>query len=200
MRKSVAAKLLANAALKDYNNNPEAFREAGSQGQLKKLIAADVSSALRDVPVPGLFPNLRAAATQIAASGLSGMGEDEPVGTNDTWAKEQGYTAPAAAPAGDDWTKAITDIFKSAATAGATIYSAKLAADSKTQQASLLQRALNTVGIKTGTTSPGVQTSSMMGGGMLPMLLLGGAVLAGGAFVVSTMNKGGGKSRRRRRR
>lgn len=198
MRRSVAAKILAKAAMKDFRENPQLVAEAGSRGDIKKLIAADVMSAFRDVPVPGVFPNLRAAAVQIAEAGLSGMGEDEQVGTNDTWAKEQGFPASTPAPAtgGDDWMKAISSIVSSAAQAGASIYTAKIASDSQTKQASLLSRAQSLL-FPSRTATP-VATSSMMGGGMMPILLLGGAVLAGGAFVVMNAGKGG-KSRRRRR-
>lgn len=219
-----ASRKLAQAAILDYKENPQLMREAVLNGNMRSLIKADVDSAMRDIPTPSIFPNLRAAASQIIANGgLSGMGEDEAVGSNDIWAQEQGYASPETgapvynydqlfaspspastlkqspaptkqAPAQAASGNDWTSMISSVIKSAADAGSAIFKAQTASQTATKQASLISKLFGGSSTGAAGTAQAGMLGGSMLPILLIGGAGLVG--VVLLTKSNSGGTSRR----
>lgn len=226
---SAATKLLAQAAVRDYRENPHLMREAIQNGQMRNLIRADVEAAMRDIPTPSIFPHLKAAASQLLAhGGMEGMGEDEAVGTNDTWADpsagDQGslFTPSDTSASGvpgmvtsySQLTPSATPKPKPATTAPAAsggdnwtgmlssvIKSAADAGSAIFKAQTQAQTASKTASLMSklfGAPATGTAQASMLGGGMGTLLMIGG-VGAVAVIAISKLSSGGGKKSSRRR-
>ena len=208
MRHGSIAKRLARATRADLAENPSMFRELADKGEkyMGHVINVDILRAIRGEPGPALFPNIRGAVkdlmsaakmTQWNAEGkisipLGDLGEDEQVGTDDAWAKAQGFpaSAPPAPSTPFDWGNLVTGIVKAGATIGGAVVTAQTQADTQKKLAALQQQTL-------AARAQAASASMFGGGGTGTTLLIVGivAVLGIGAFAAFS---GGGSSRRRR--
>lgn len=252
-----AIRMLTAAIVRDYQANPQLIYEAGANGSLRSLIATEVQAVVQGTSIPSLFPNLAAAVSQLFSGGsrslLHGLGEDEAVGTNDTWATDNSSSpftmnydsgpssggvpgistsldtapssgsssggmvtsysqltpsgsssssgkqaaAPAQASGGDDWTKMLSSVVKSAADAGSAIFKAQTAANAANKQTSMLSKIASLIpGAKAGTSS----SASILSGSTMPILLIGGGLAVASVFIMKSGSSGGKTSRRRSRR
>ncbi len=204
MRHGSIATRLARATRADVAENPTMFRDFAEKGEkyMSHVINVDILRALRGESGPALFPNIRGAVKDMVsaakmaqwnASGkvtLADLGEDEQVGTDDTWAKAQGF--PASAPATDsstDWANLVGGIVKAGATIGGAVVTAQTQADTQKKLAALQQQ---TLAARARTAA-----ASMMGGGTGTTLLIVGVVAALGIGAFAAFSGGGSKRRRR---